>query len=529
MKASSLINWSAFLLAACLWSSHDSLANTLTQTNTIQSSLGQCVSIRNNVWVDDRVRLNAQSLALGGNLTVGANAAINAHVNVGLRGDMRDRSVIDGDTTVGTTMSLVNESVIKGKLLQHTSTDDVVIHTLPLLPSSGDDVNIDLGITSALSPGNYRAIKVSSRGKLELSSGNYYFESLDLNTNSSLVYGGDVRVVVNGAITISQQSRVVALSDNDTLSLYSHHSGQVKLGEDVSFTGQIHSPNSKVNVGARAIFKGCINARGLQFFHDSQFNEGTFIPIFNNPPTLLTGQCLSVGNNLRLDDRAVLDSDTVAVGGNLRVFANATIDSDINVRGSAMMRDRSVILGDANIGQTMTLINHASVSGILSEQSSTDDVVINSLSKVPTQGSNVWVGLDKTKTLTPGNYRNIKIASRGKLFLNAGEYQVGSLNLATNTSVVYRGEVTVFVNNKLVILDRSSVTGESPSDTLSLYTHQSDSVKLATDVHFEGQIHAPKAQVRLGARSLLEGCVNSKGLRLFHDSRLSKGEYIPVL
>lgn len=529
MKASSLIQWSAFALIASMCASYGVSANNQIYSGQALDASNQCLLIKNNLWVDDRVLVNATSISLGGNLFVKADAKINADVDVGLSGTMVDRSLIDGNVTAGTTVTRINEADIRGDLLEHTSTDDVVLDTLPLLPAVGNDITVNLDKTETLVPGKYRAINIHSRGTLILTSGEYYFQDLHLDTDSHLLIQGHVRVIVNGQVTIEQQSQVTSSADSDSFYLYTHHNQTVTIGTDVKFQGQLHAPQSKVNVGARSDYTGCINARGLQFHHDSVFNQGTYIPVFDTPPLVPVGQCLSINNNLRLDDRAKLTSDKIAVGGKLRMFANAQLNSDVTVELDAIMRDRSVINGDATVGTTMRFINGAYVDGTLLQHTGSDSVVINRLPLVSAQGNNVWVGLDKSKTLNAGSYGAVNVASRGTLTLTDGEYHFSSLKLATNAKVVYSGDVTVVVNNKVTILDRSTIQGTDQDDTFSIYSHQSGTFVLATDVKFSGQIHAPNAQVRVGARSQVEGCVNAKGLRLNHDSRLSQGEYLPAL
>ena len=55
MKASSLIQWSAFALIASISASYGVSANNQTYSAEALGASDQCLLIKNNLWVDDRV------------------------------------------------------------------------------------------------------------------------------------------------------------------------------------------------------------------------------------------------------------------------------------------------------------------------------------------------------------------------------------------------------------------------------------------------------------------------------------------
>jgi hypothetical protein len=203
------------------------------------------------VAIDDGATVNGTVYSgAGGVASVGNDASVTSVVSLSpvLLHDRTTVSVID--TSAGVTRG-------NGDHVGSVSTATPVLPAFPPVsvtftgtqtvtvnpsPESGDVVS--------LSPGQYGAVTVSSRGKLVLSAGNYEFRSLNLESQGQIVVPSSsseaVRVFVQNAVTY-QGSAVT--SSGALAPLYLAYTGSAPLTlESPPFDGTILAPNATLTL-----------------------------------------------------------------------------------------------------------------------------------------------------------------------------------------------------------------------------------------------------------------------------------------
>lgn len=264
-------------------------------------------------------------------------------------------------------------------------------------------------------------------------------------------------------------------------------------------------------------------------FSDGEEVDAGSDPLDINSVPYQIGQCIAVKNYARLDDRAQFVGDKLHAGIQVMLRANAKVQGDVVAGNKVVMRDRSKVTGDVTINGGISLINGATIDGVLQQYVATDDIVSNDKTQLPSTGANVYVGHGKVKVLAPGQYKNIVVNDRGTLKLSAGVYVFDNLTLSNDAKLRYQGDTEVVVSNNVVLRDRVSVKPLTLSASFSLYSHQGHTLTTGNNLDFVGQVHLPNAQFRLGHRNQFDGCVNSKGLRVGNDSVFSQGTFVPVM
>ncbi len=240
------------------------------------------------------------------------------------------------------------------------------------------------------------------------------------------------------------------------------------------------------------------------------------------------GQCMSVANNARLDDRAQLSVADLAVGGQLMLGHDSRVSATVAVGRKLVMRDRSAVQGDVTVNGEAVMQNGATVSGVLNLFTATDNVIVNAVSKTTNNGNNVWINHGGQKVLAPGHYGTVTVNDRATLKLTAGDYTFNRLVVSNDAKLAYSGDVKVTVNTQVTLRDRARVYALDTQASFSLYSHQTTALVLGNSVNFTGQVHLPAAQLRLGHRNSFNGCVNAKGLRIGHDSVFTEGTFVPL-
>lgn len=114
-------------------------------------------------------------------------------------------------------------------------------------PTSGANVNLEPDRTDTLAPGNYGSLRVASRSTLKLSTGTYYFDTMQLEPQSVLeldTTGGTVVINVLGGLT--HRGRIISLGAPSDVLVVVHGQGQVEIGDE--FDGTLIAPNAEVSV-----------------------------------------------------------------------------------------------------------------------------------------------------------------------------------------------------------------------------------------------------------------------------------------
>ncbi len=113
--------------------------------------------------------------------------------------------------------------------------------------SSSGDVNLEPDTTSELAPGRYGTLRVASRSTLKLTTGTYYFESYQLESDAKLEIdnrGGTVVINVRGNLT--HRGTLVQLGEASNVIVTSFSEGNIEIGNE--FDATLVAPKASVTV-----------------------------------------------------------------------------------------------------------------------------------------------------------------------------------------------------------------------------------------------------------------------------------------
>ena len=210
-------------------------------------------------------------------------------------------------------------------------------------------------------------------------------------------------------------------------------------------------------------------------------------------------------------------------GGHRRDAASDDGDrDDVTVRiglGAAMLQPSSRVVGDTVLLQNGSSIYDLIDNVLLARRSSTIRGTETSPMTVPfvalpafpagSAGTKaVNVARNKTATLAPGVYGDIRVAAGGTLVLNGGLYHVDSIELDASAAIVFRAATELRVKTQLVsraraklILD-SSVTGLRASQVV-IYVAGRDEDCRRIEADDDGD-DAGSVAVHIGAQNVVQ-------------------------
>jgi PKD repeat protein len=231
--------------------------------------------------------------------------------------------------------------------------------------------------------------------------------------------------------------------------------------------------------------------------------------------------CLHATDSLDLRDRTVVSATNVFGGHYFELGADAHVAGNVTVDGNAFLRSRARVDGDVTLAGTLQQQTGVVIGGILTQGA---DVTI---APVPTQsvsfGSvNLTVNNDQIAAWSPGSYRDGMVRARGSAVLSAGVYNFRALTIEPDAKLILdtsAGAITVNIAQALEFGDRSKISA-GDSAAVSFYTNASGTVRVGTDVVFNGSIVAPYAQVQVFSRTALNGCLAARQIVIEPDTVL---------
>ncbi len=175
------------------------------------------------------------------NLDVGGNAEINGDVIVGRGGDI---------VTHGNSVDISGDQRYLGSSFM-----------LPILDprdAEADNDNGNIGLTSTgRNPWHQGGIRLRSTDQLELTGGVYYFESLRITGQASLLVTGPSEIWVDGDVDVAGGGIVNQGANPHDLTLYCT-GDSVSMGGNSDFYGSLIAPDADVDLGGTHDFYGIV-------------------------------------------------------------------------------------------------------------------------------------------------------------------------------------------------------------------------------------------------------------------------------
>jgi hypothetical protein len=214
-----------------------------------------CVYARGNLQIADRVKTKKSD----GTFAPIANAGT-TQTNIGADaqvGDLqsragvvlRDRAHVNGFLSTSQTVTRQNSTVVTGKITQNTFLLLPNIDATVTFPSSNQGaVDIEPGQSRTLKPGAYTDVAVKSRATLSLSTGTYFFDSLDIEPQAVVSCNSKAGQIViyvrRGLIFRGAFTEQGGGSPRIFMEVF----GTDMVSLEAPFTGTIAAPNALLNL-----------------------------------------------------------------------------------------------------------------------------------------------------------------------------------------------------------------------------------------------------------------------------------------
>jgi len=249
-------------------------------------------------------------------------------------------------------------------------------------------------------------------------------------------------------------------------------------------------------------------------------------------PGLAGGAVSLVPTELR--DFALFGQSSLVIGDRGRVGGGwsgsqvaVTVGNDARTEGlssggSLALGDRTSVQGDARVAGLLSRGWGSTISGTVitgNQPALTLPVVV--VDPQPGRDVSVWRG--ESRLLEPGRWGALRVGSGGKLVLRSGLYEVSSLVLEPEDTLVAdvsAGPVRIRVRDGLQLGDRSRVLlqGGVRTSLLEIQTAQTQTLWIGTDVQFIGSLVAPAAAVHVGSRTRIDGAIHAWSVNLAPDA-----------
>jgi RHS repeat-associated protein len=207
--------------------------------------------------------------AVGSNVFVEIKneAVINGNIVSGSNATLWHRVVINGDITLGGTLTQSGLGNIFNNLQEGVTVATLTLTDFPVTTNS-DHITVMQDSTRELGPGFYGDLNVLQNGILKLSPGDYTFGKFYIENGAKVIFQIDDyqdRINVSSAGEFSLQDRAElkfsSLSYAPSVQIYSRDQNELRIGVDVKTVGIITAPFATVNMYTGARCDGAIYAK----------------------------------------------------------------------------------------------------------------------------------------------------------------------------------------------------------------------------------------------------------------------------
>lgn len=173
---------------------------------------------------------------------------------------MGNASEITGTLTLPSANDLDAQS---GSIINNITYATVTLADIPERAFSygGDDYTLAVDSSAVLQPGDRGAVEIGARSSLTLVSGKYGFESLHIDTDTTVtldVSSGPIEINVEGDVEIKSRVSVTA-NVTDGASLVSWYTnGDFTVYDGLVFTGSVIAPFGDIAIYSRNVVNGCL-------------------------------------------------------------------------------------------------------------------------------------------------------------------------------------------------------------------------------------------------------------------------------
>ena len=244
------------------------------------------------------------------------------------------------------------------------------------------------------------------------------------------------------------------------------------------------------------------------------------------PPKVgISTVAVAANDTLLIDDWA---SVSTAAGAAATIANMGTNQTNLGVTshvgnvwsvGPVTLRDRAVVTGFVRTQGSVTRGSNTVVTGAVVSNTllTPPDTVSWTVTFPPSNGGNVVLQPSQNRTLVPGSYGTVSIASRAKLTLSSGTYFFQSFDLEPTAALTLNdanGPIVLYVANSIIF---RGVAADARNDASNILIGFAGTASVAIEAPFDGTLVAPNASVTVGSMSH-KGAFFAKHLELYPDA-----------
>jgi hypothetical protein len=250
------------------WTVSDGSNPPVTGTQTVV--VGTRIQASRSFLLDDRAQVQNSGGGFGAVLNsgtgltqIGNDSRSGAILSVGSV-NILHRAVVNGNVTSASTVTKATDGTVNGSITMNAT---VVLPPLPTLPAFPPPTlggfTVNSGTTQSHPPGSYTTATTINGGTLILAAGDYFFQSLTINSGSTVRATPETRVFVENALIFNAPFRA---SSGTAIQAITFGFAGANLSLLAQFNGTLIAPNADVifGTGAGITYTGSFFGRTLE-------------------------------------------------------------------------------------------------------------------------------------------------------------------------------------------------------------------------------------------------------------------------
>jgi hypothetical protein len=178
--------------------------------------------------------------------------------------DVIHRAVVNGNIVSASTVTVDTDAHVTGTITAHGTVHLPPLPTLPAFPPpNAGGFTVNSGVTRSAPPASYSQVTVLNGGTLILSSGDYFFQSLTINSGSTIRATPTTRVFVQNALIFN--APILASSGSAVQPIFLGFAGS-NLSLTAKFNGKLVAPSASVTfgTGSGVVYTGSFFAHTIE-------------------------------------------------------------------------------------------------------------------------------------------------------------------------------------------------------------------------------------------------------------------------
>lgn len=229
----------------------------------------------NQCILSDRVVVHGGLIGSKGYTEVGCNDTVYGSLLCAGNAFLRTSVKINGDVTLGGTLSQQTQDSIGGILTQNSSMVSPIVPTVTSIPIGSQDMTVQNYGSLTLAPGNYNNVHVYSNASITLSAGVYNVRSFilepDVHFTISASQTDIVQVNVSDLLSFGDRTimQFSGTAWGNNVRFYSNQQTQFRTGTNATIYGIITIPNAQIDIPSQTHVIGALYGQQVNIEPDA--------------------------------------------------------------------------------------------------------------------------------------------------------------------------------------------------------------------------------------------------------------------